>query len=184
MRKRYVDALNQLYAVDRHRQFEPYLALGRVCMAAPLCCGLLCCSRIMNSRGYQSSGEQVPHSSLSSRRLPGRSRPAPLVPQQWAVPVRLHESVSCSSTDHRKPRLDSQISESEFRTPPSPPHPPPRTDPPRSPALRRAAARGIRFVSHFLHVARVKKHTAMRESHVLCAKCNNVRQNLIPRATA
>ena len=46
-----------------------------------------------------------------------------------------------------------------------------------------------------LHVARVKEHTAMRESHALLfdsrnvcsltrAKCKNVRQNLIPRATA
>ena len=32
----------------------------------------------------------------------------------------------------------------------------------------------------FLHVARVKKHTAMRESHA----CKHVRQHLIPRATA
>ena len=35
----------------------------------------------------------------------------------------------------------------------------------------------------FLHVARVKQHTAMRESHAF-RNVQNMRQNLIPRATA
>ena len=45
-----------------------------------------------------------------------------------------------------------------------------------------AVARGIGFCRTFLHVARVRKHTAMRELHAKRAK--NCDTNHIPRATA